>query len=124
MILKNSDIYDYSIKMAEAFQNCEIAFPVRINFFLQKNMRVLTAAAQEIEQARMTIAQKYGTFNQAEGSFIVPDEHRMEAQQELYDLFNLSQEIPLQKLPLSGLENINLTYKQMDAMMFMVEEDL
>jgi hypothetical protein len=55
MKLTNNQIYSYATNLV-AF-NIEEKLPVRINFFLQKNVQTIQAYAQEIEKARLEIAQ-------------------------------------------------------------------
>ena len=55
--------------------------------------------------------------------YIIPEEHMPIAQQELNDLFALEQDLNIHVFKLSDFDGIELTYQQMSAIMFMVEED-
>ena len=120
MKLTNKQIYENANKLA--FFNIEGKLPMKINFFLQKNIQTLAAAGQEIEQARMKVAQEYGTLNEDGTQFIVPPEKMFEAQKELNDLFNLEQDLSIHIFKLDDFDGIELTYQQLSTIMFMIEE--
>ena len=110
------------MKLNNIFSNCDIKMPVRINFFLQKNIQMIAAAGQEIEAARMNIAQQFGTLNEDGTQYMVPQENMNVVNQELNDLFNLEQDLNIHIFKLDDFDGIELTYDQMSAIMFMIEE--
>ena len=120
MKLTNQKIYDAAIQLA-SFQ-IEGKLPVRINFFLQKNIQTLAAAAQEIETVRVGIAQEYGELNEDGNQYIVPPEKIALAQKEIVDLFNLEQDLNIHIFKLEDFNDIELTYQQLSSIMFMIEE--
>jgi hypothetical protein len=63
--------------------------PVRINFYLQKNIQLIQQAAEEIERARLSIGAQFGSINSAKNGYDIPQESIDEANKELQDLFNL-----------------------------------
>ena len=121
MKLNNRIIYQYAHNLTQ-FNMHDIKLPVRINFFLQKNISIILEAAQEIEAARMQIAQTFGELSADSTQFIIPPEKMAMAQQEINDLFNLAQELDIHVFKLDEFDNIDLTYDQMSAIMFMIEE--
>jgi hypothetical protein len=121
MILKNQETYEYSQKLS-VFNNCNLKLPVRINFFLQKNIRTIITAATEIEQTKMSIAAEYGVPNETQTGYDIPAEHIQIVNQELTDLFNLEQDLPIHIFKLDDFEGLEFTYQQMSAIMFMIEE--
>lgn len=124
MILTNNNIYNYATALNNEFNSsCKIKFPVRVNFFLQKNIEKLTAAAQEIERARIGIAQEYGELNEDGTSYFIPPDKIAEAQNEIEELFNIEQDIKLHLFSIDDFNNIELTYQQMSALMFMIKDD-
>ena len=120
MKLTNQQIYTYTANLNNF--NIQISLPVRINFFLQKNIQTLRQMAKEIEQARIEIAQHFGELQQETGNYSVPAEKMAIATREINDLFNLEQEVPLYIFKLDDFEGIELTFDQMGAIMFMIEE--
>ena len=64
MSMTNNEIYNYARQLMEAFQDGEQRLPIKVNFYLQKNKNTLLALAQDIEKARLEIAQSYGELNE------------------------------------------------------------
>lgn len=119
--MKNKDIYEYQ-KQLMVFNNCDIKLPVKINFYLQKNIRLIQQAAEDIDIARLNIGAQYGTPNEAGNGYDIPPENIDIANQELNELFELEQEINIHKFKLDDFGDIDLTYQQMSAILFMIEE--
>ena len=53
MKLTNNQIYTYANSLSMAFTDAEQKFPVKVNFYLQKNKAILLSLAQDIEKARI-----------------------------------------------------------------------
>lgn len=124
MTLTNNEIYNYTTALNNEFNSsCKIKFPVRVNFFLQKNIQKLTNAFSEIEKARMEIAQSYGELNEDRTSYFIPPDKISEAQEDLNELFNIDQDIKLHLFSIDDFNNIELTYQQMSALMFMIKDE-
>lgn len=121
MKLTNQQIYNYA-QALRAF-SIDIKLPVRINFFLQKNIQTIMNATEEIEKARLGIGAQFGVINEAQNGYDIPAENMETVNRELNDLFSLEQEINLHMFKLDDFDGIELTYQQMSAIMFMVEED-
>lgn len=120
--MKNQQIYFYNQKL-NIFNGCQLKLPVKINFYLQKNINTIRIAAEEIEKMRLGIGAQFGVWNDAQAGFTIPEESVQEANQELLDLFSLEQELHIHMFKLSDFENIELTYEQMSAIMFMIQEE-
>lgn len=121
MFLTNRQIYEYSQQLT-VFSNCDIKLPVRINFFLQKNIRTIITAATEVEQTKMSIAAEYGIPNATQTGYDIPAENIPVVNQELTDLFNLKQDLPIHIFKLDDFDGLEFTYQQMSALIFMIEE--
>lgn len=124
MILTNQQIYEYAQNMSNAFSNKTQSFPAKLNFIIMKNLNQLITLAQEIEQTRLSVAQKYGTLDEKNQSYTIPQENMAQVQQELFDLFEISQDIKIMMIPESALTNeLSLSMEQMQAILFMIEEE-
>ena len=121
MRLKNNEIYRYG-KSLSLFNNYNAKLPIRIGFYLQKNLQIMMQAAEEIEVARLEIAARFGTINADGTGYDIPTENLTEVNHELKDLFDLEQELPIHIFKLDEFEGIELTYQQLSAIMFMIEE--
>ena len=123
MKLTNLQIYNYASNLLEEFSNsAELKLPVKVNFYLQKNLLTLKNLATEIEESRLNIIQEYGQINENGTSYFIPNENIEKAQQELNDLFALEQEVQIYMIKLDSFnDDILLSMSQMESLMFMIE---
>lgn len=119
--MNNHKIYEYNQQLS-IFNNCNIKMPVKINFYLQKNIRLIQEATEDIERARLLIGARFGVVNESGTGYDIPPENIPAANQELQDLFNLEQDLNIHMFNLDDFDGIELTYQQMSAIMFMIEE--
>lgn len=121
--LTNNKIYNYANSIIENFSGVDIKFPIKVNFYLQKNQTELMALAQDIEKQRVDLIQEYGTLNEETQQFEIPPEKVVEVSQKINDLFNLTQEVKLYKVKLEDFGDIELTSGQMQALLFMIDDE-
>ena len=122
MTMTNNEIYNYTRQLMEAFQDGEQRLPIKVNFYLQKNKNTLLALAQDIEKARLEIAQNYGELDESGEQYQIPNDKLAAASKELEDLFNLEQDVNICKINIDSLsDDLTLTTAQMEAIMFMVD---
>jgi predicted nucleic acid-binding Zn-ribbon protein len=122
MIMTNDEIYTHTRQLMDAFQDGEQRLPIKVNFYLQKNKNTLLALAQDIEKARIEIAQTYGTLDESGEQYQIPEEKLADASKELEDLFNLEQDVNIYTISIDSLsDDLTLTTAQMDAIMFMID---
>ena len=125
MQIKNIDIIKFYENLKKVFNNDEKYFPAKITFIILKNIKTFNVLAEEIYIARNNIIQHYGVQDKEDNdSFIIPDEYKEIAQKELDDLIELEQEVPILKIKFSDIENLEFTMNQMEAIMFMIEEEV
>ena len=122
MTMTNNEIYTYTRQLMDAFQDGEQKLPIKINFYLQKNKNTLLGLAQDIEKARLEIAQNYGTLDDAGEQYVIPNDKLAEASKELEDLFSLEQDVAIHKISIDSLsDDLMLSAAQMEALMFMID---
>ena len=121
-MMKNSEIYSLGNALLEYMQE-ELALPVKIKFYLQKNMNKVISLAREIEQSRTEILNKYGTLSEDGTSYHFDDDKIVEAQKELNDLFELEQEVKVNMLELDWFDSVELSNEQVNAIMFMINDE-
>lgn len=125
MKLTNLQIYNYANTLLEEFGvDCGIKLPVRINFFLQKNIQTLTALGKEVETARLAIVQQYGELNEDGTAYVIPADKVEDATKELNDLLTLEQDVAIRTFDIESFNDVDLTYKQMSALMFMIDDEM
>lgn len=123
MKMSNLEIYSTAQSFNKAFENFNEYLPVKINFFMQKNKNTIVSLAQDIDNARMEIIQTYGKLNDEGDAYIVPPESIDIANKELADLFSIEQEVNINKISLSAFDEIKFTTDQVQAIMFMIDEE-
>ena len=124
-IFTNAEIYNISASLVEAFEkDNQNYFSAKINFMIQKNKSLFVSKAIEIEHARLAIIQKYGTRNEENSNKydIAPDKIDV-VNTELTELLSIEQEINIFTFSMDDLTNVEFTPAQMEAIMFMVEEE-
>ena len=124
----NQEILLYAEQLNKTFLKEEnnIELPIKANFYLQKNIKIIMEAAQEINDARLKIGAKYGEYNAQEESYFITDSNKLErARQDLYNLLSIDQILDICMISLSDLENMAkpLTVLQMNAIFFMIDDD-
>lgn len=122
MKFNNSEIYQIANVLAKTFDNLDLYIPAKANFFIQKNISTLAAAAQEIEKSRIEIAKHYGILDEENQQYKIPEDKLEEASKELEDLFSIEQELDIKTFSIEALGNAEFTPAQMQAMMFMIED--
>ena len=121
MVLYNYEIYEWGRKLANI--DFDEYLPVKVNFYLRKNMALVLDKASEIEREKERIISQYAKINE-DGSFVFETvENEQIANQEFIDLQKLTQDLDIVKIPLSNFDNVNLKTSQLDALMRMIEED-
>lgn len=125
MILKNKDIIEYYEELSTGFKDNTKYLPAKISFIIQKNIKMLKELSEEIYSARNNIIQNYGIQDEEDkDSFIIPKEFQEITQKELDDLIEMEQEVNILKLKFSDIENLEFTMNQMEALIFMIEEEV
>lgn len=121
--LTNNEIYTIAMQLLETeVAQLNISLPVKVNFYLQKNIASIIDMAKEIEKARNEILQKYGTLNE-EGNYTLDEQKVEEANKELIDLFALEQEVPIYEISLDAFNDTELTSNQVKAITYMIKEE-
>jgi hypothetical protein len=122
MKLTNNQIYTYATELAAAFQDSTQKFPIKVNFYLQKNKELLLSMAQDLEKARIDLLSQYGTLDAENNRFVIDPEKMETAAKELEDLFNLEQEVNIYTVNIDSFgDELSLTTGQMEALLFMID---
>ena len=127
MKLTNNEIYNYANALLQYFgADNKMKLPIKVSFFLQKNIKVMTEAAQEIDKVRMEIIQRYGTPAEDGQSYQIPEDKIGVASAELEELFNIEQNLNIHSFNLDDFNDIEMTSAETSALLFMIrdEEDL
>ena len=102
MIFNNNQIYQITNNLLSNLDNLNLYIPAKANFFIQKNIQLLSAAAQEIEKSRLEIAKHYGVLDEEGQQYKIPEDKYQKKLNELIDLLNLKDivNVPVRQLSL------------------------
>lgn len=120
--MTNLEIYNHANALMSCFQE-ELTLPVKVNFYLQKNMTRIIEAGKEIEKTRMDIVQKYGTPTEDGENIEIPNDKIEDVNKELTDLFELEQEITVNEISIDAFNDVELTSSQVAAIAFMIKDE-
>ena len=122
--MKNSEIYSIGVQLAQYVTKLNLSLPVKVNFYLQKNITALMAMATELEQSRNDILSKYGVLDPEQGNYTFEDDDKLaQANSELVDLFELEQEVPIYEINLEDFGDAELDTNQVQAISYMIREE-
>lgn len=120
--MSNAEIFSVAIVLKDLCENPDFILPIKANFYLQKNKTAFLTLAQEIEESRTAIFEKYGTLNEDKTGYSFKEEVIAEANAELDTLLTLTQELDVYMISLDDFKDIKLNSQQMNALMLMIDE--
>lgn len=120
--LTNLEIYTTAQALMESITT-DINLPVKVGFYIQKNMKKMTELAQEIEKSRMEIFDKYGEKDEENNQYKFDKSVQEQVQKELNDLFDLTQDVKTNMLELDWFDDIDLNANQIAAISYMIVDD-
>ena len=120
--LTNLEIYTTAQALMESITT-DVNLPVKVGFYIQKNMKKMTELAQEIEKSRMEIFDKYGEKDEENNQYKFDKSVQEQVQKELNDLFDLTQDVKTNMLELDWFDDIDLNANQIAAISYMIADD-
>ena len=120
--LTNLEIYTTAQALMESITT-DINLPVKVGFYIQKNMKKMIELAQEIEKSRMEIFDKYGEKDEENNQYKFDKSVQEQVQKELNDLFDLTQDVKTNMLELDWFDDIDLNANQIAAISYMIADD-
>ena len=122
MIFSNAEIYNIAVKAEVFYKDKSTHFPVKIGFYLYKNLRKFIEAAQDIDEAKRNIINQYSAIPEDEEYYTIAKEDQLAVQEQLNELSKLTQDINLYPLKLEDFEDTRLTGEQLEILISMIEE--
>lgn len=112
MKLKNYEIYNYTLALQNIFNDNEKYIPIKLNFIIQRNKKLLYDLAVEIEYERTLIMNNVNLSDE-------------EKNKELYNLENIEQDVNVKTVNFDYIadDRIDLTSAQMNAILFMISDE-
>ncbi len=125
--MSNMEIYNTATTLVALHNRMfdeQTAFPVKVNFYFQKNMNSLVAMAKELDEERSKIVMKYGSVSESDSSQVeIPQEQVEVVNKELADLFSLEQEVTVNAIDIDWFDGVNMTAQEVAAITFMIKDE-
>ena len=102
----------------------QMVFPVKVNFYFQKNTSILVDMAQDLDEERSNIIMKFGSPSESNPEQIeIPKDKVEEVNKQLQDLFSLEQEVAVNVIDLDWFDGVNMTPAEFAAISFMIKDE-
>lgn len=122
MVLTNKLIIEYTEKLNKIINNNDLIFPAYVLYIIQKNFNNLFEIYKELIGVQIDIIKNYGIESEEEGKYHFENETNLKkAEKELNEFYALSQDVNILKFKIDSIESVQLNFKQMDALMFMID---
>lgn len=122
MQLTNAFIFQYTEEFNENFNtDTSLRFPAKVNYVMQANFKKLFEIYTELAKARIQVYDTYCSSKEND-NYTFEDENKIaQANQELFELMSMTQDVKLLKFDINALGDMMLTSKQMELLMYMIE---
>lgn len=120
-LFTNGELYSLSQNLIENPIKEDTYIPIKLNFYIQKNIETIMSEYQKIEKHRINIVKHYGEFDD-KGQITIPQDKIAEVNAELDNLSEIKQEVDLHMLTLEEVQDLKLSTGELKSIMFMIEE--
>jgi hypothetical protein len=125
--MSNMEIYNIAsalVTLQKKMSEEQMVFPVKVNFYFQKNTSILVDMAQDLDEERSNIIMKFGTPSESNPEQIeIPKDKVEEVNGQLGDLFSLEQEVAVNVIDLDWFDGVNMTPAEFAAISFMIKDE-
>lgn len=121
----NRDIITMYQGLSQLASNEGMRLPARVSFAVVRNLKMLIPIIEDIDIARQSIAETYGTLDVDNPTqYRIPENNRDTVNQELDAIMETEVDVPLVKIKMTEIEDLNISIAMAEALMFMVEEEM
>lgn len=125
--MSNMEIYNIAsalVTLQKKTSDEQMVFPVKVNFYFQKNTSILVDMAQDLDEERSKIIMKFGSPSETNPEQIeIPKDKVEEVNKQLQDLFSLEQEVAVNVIDLDWFDGVNMTPAEFAAISFMIKDE-
>lgn len=125
--MNNMEIYNIAsalVTLQKKMSDEQMVFPVKVNFYFQKNTSILVDMAQDLDEERSNIIMKFGSPSESNPEQIeIPKDKVEEVNKQLQDLFSLEQEVAVNVIDLDWFDGVNMTPAEFAAISFMIKDE-
>ena len=121
----NRDIITMYQGLSQLASNEGMRLPARVSFAVVRNLKMLIPIIEDIDMARQSIAETYGTLDVDNPTqYRIPENNRDTVNRELDAIMETEVDVPLVKIKMTEIEDLNISIAMAEALMFMVEEEM
>ena len=117
--MTNQEIMELYYGLDNIFKKDDLRFPAKVSFALLRDWRLIDPIIQDLERARFDILSAHGALQEQDGNQVFIPNDLASAQiieKELDDLFSVENNIDLYKIPISDIENMELSMQELDGL--------
>ena len=118
----NKDIVTMYRGLTSLASDLETKLPAKVSFAIVRNIKLLAPIVEDIDFARQSVAATYGV--EVEGGCSIPEQQIDTVNQELTAIAETEVDVPIVKVKMSDIENLNISVGIAEALEFMVEEEI
>lgn len=118
----NKDIVTMYRGLTSLASDLETKLPAKVSFAIVRNIKLLTPIVEDIDFARQSVAATYGIG--VEGGYSIPEQQIDIVNQELTAIAETEVDVPIVKVKMSDIENLNISVGIAEALEFMIEEEV
>lgn len=118
----NKDIVTMYRGLTSLASDLETKLPAKVSFAIVRNIKLLTPIVEDIDFARQSVAATYGI--EAEDGYSIPEQQIDTVNQELTAIAETEVDVPIVKVKMSDIENLNISVGIAEALEFMIEEEV
>lgn len=118
----NKDIVTMYRGLTSLASDLETKLPAKVSFAIVRNIKLLTPIVEDIDFARQSVAASYGA--EVEGGYSIPEQQIDTVNQELTAIAETEVDVPIVKVKMSDIENLNISVGIAEALEFMIEEEV
>lgn len=118
----NKDIVTMYRGLTSLASDLETKLPAKVSFAIVRNIKLLTPIVEDIDFARQLVAATYGV--EVDGGYNIPEQQIDTVNQELTAIAETEVDVPIVKVKMSDIENLNISVGIAEALEFMIEEEV
>lgn len=118
------ELYRNYTNFVECASSLELRLSTKVSLAVAFNMRTMFEALKDYEKSRISIATKYGQYDEESNTYhILPEtEEYDKAMEEFNEIDSVPVSVSIITLPMKEFESSNLTVSESSALMFMIRE--
>lgn len=118
----NKDIVTMYRGLTSLASDLETKLPAKVSFAIVRNIKLLTPIVEDIDFARQSVAATYGV--EVDGGYSISEQQIDTVNQELTAIAETEVDVPIVKVKMSDIENLNISVGIAEALEFMIEEEI